>query len=128
MQLCNLEVRLNDSPGHTVPKFDVTPAEIQVLQAIHGPSAIVGIQPVRMDKRAQSFEWERLNSLYGKPSEGLADAGNGDLLQKLFPGANKRLPITLKDIGLGHLLNPGAASPPVSEPTFAEPEDDDGAD
>jgi len=122
MQLCTLTVRLNDSAVHTVPKTDATPAEIQVLQAIHGQSAVVDIHPTKMDKRSQSDEWERLNGLYGRPSEGLSDAGNGDLLQKLFPGANKRLPITLKEIGLGHLLNPSART---AEPVEGEEEGSD---
>lgn len=106
MQLCDLEVRLNDSAGHTVFRHDATPAEIIVLQAIHGQSAVVNIKPTRMDKRSHYEEWERLQGLYGKPTDGLMDAGNGDLLQKLFPGAQKNLPVTLKDIGMGHLMNP----------------------
>lgn len=106
MQLCDLEVRLNDSAGHTVLKTDATPAEIVVLQNIHGPSAVVNIRPTKMDKRLSSVEWDRLNLLYGRAPDGLMDAGNGNLLERLFPGATKNLPVSLKDIGLGHLMNP----------------------
>lgn len=121
MQLCDVEVRLGDSAGHTVPKTGVTPAEIVVLQAIHGASAIVGIKPTKMDKRPHTQEWDRLVSTYGRAADGLMDAGNGNLLEKLFPGATKNLPITLKDIGLGHLMNPIKASK-------AEQEEDDGSE
>lgn len=123
MQLCNLEVRLGDSSGHTVYKTNATPAEIVVLQAIHGASAVVGIQPVKMDKRPHIEEFERLVALYGRTPDGLMDAGNGDLLEKLFPGAAKNLPVTLKDIGLGHLVNPikGKKDQPEPEP---EPEEE----
>lgn len=133
MQLCNLEVRLGDSAGHTVFKTNVTPAEIVVLQAIHGASAIVGIQPTKMDKRPHVEEFDRLTALYGRTSDGLMDAGNGDLLDRLFPGAAKRLPVSLEDIGLGHLVNPikgkGKAEPaPEPEPEPEAPTEDEGED
>jgi len=120
MRLCDLTVRLNDSTGHTVRKTEVTPAEILVLQAIHGDSAVVDIEPKKDVKRAVAEEWDRLISLYGRPTDGLMDAGNGDLLEKLFPGAlsAKRLPVTMKDIGLGHLANP------LREKAEPEPEEE----
>lgn len=114
MQLCNCEIRLNDSAAHTVPKIDVTPAEILVLQAIHGPSAVANIRPTKMDKRPNHEEWERLTAAYGRAPDGLMDAGNGELLAKLFPGAMPKLPVTLKEIGMGHLMNPlREDAPPV---------------
>lgn len=133
MQLCDLEVRLNDSSGHTVPKTNVTPAEIVVLQAIHGASAIVGIQPTKMDKRPHAEEFERLKALYGRAPDGLMDAGNGELLEKLFPGAAKNLPVSLKDIGLGHLVNPIASEKPAkggkkdAAPDPVDPDEDEPA-
>lgn len=122
MRLCDLTVRLNDSTGHTVRKTDVTPAEIVVLQAIHGESAVVEIEPKKDVKRSVAEEWDRLTHTYGRPTDGLMDAGNGDLLERLFPGAlsSKRLPVTMKDIGLGHLTNP------LREKAEPEAEADDG--
>jgi len=127
MQLCDLEVRLGDSSGHTVPKTNVTPAEIVVLQAIHGASAIVGIKPTKMDKRPHIEEYERLQGIYGRAPDGLMDAGNGDLLEKLFPGAAKQLPVSLKDIGLGHLVNPlkGDKGAKAEAPEPADPAEDE---
>lgn len=122
MRLCDLTVRLNDSTGHTVRKQDVTPAEILVLQAIHGESAVVDIEPKGDAKRTVAFEWDRLQGIYGRAADGLMDAGNGDLLERLFPGAisAKRLPVTMKDIGLGHLANPLRKSEAAQEPAPQE--------
>lgn len=106
MQLCNVEVRLGDSAGHTVRKTDVTPAEILVLRAIHGDSAVSDISPTKIAKRQSDEEWHRLQRTYGRAPAGLTDAGNGKLLEQLFPGAQKNLPTSLKDIGLGDLMNP----------------------
>jgi hypothetical protein len=111
MQICTCEVRLNDSAGHTVPKTEVTPAEILILQAIHGASAVVNIRPTKQDRRGNAEEWDRLHSAYGRAPDGLMDAGNGTLLAKLFPGAMPKLPVTLKDIGMQHLLNPLRSEP-----------------
>lgn len=123
MQLCDCEVRIADSAGHTVIKNNVTPAEIIILKAIHGASAVVNIQPTKMDKRPHGEEWERLTKAYGRAPDGLMDAGNGDLLEKLFPGAQKNLPVSLKDIGLGHLIGGRR-----SEPEQPVVEDDNGED
>lgn len=106
MQLCECEVRLNDSAGHTSMKSNVTPAEILILRAIHGDSAVVNIRPTKMDRRPWAQEWDRLQMLYGRAGDGLMDSGNGRLLESLFPGAQKNLPVALKDIGMGHLMNP----------------------
>jgi hypothetical protein len=116
MQLCNCEIRLNDSAGHTVPKANVTPAEILVLRAIHGDSAVVNITPTKMDKRGNTEEWDRLQMEYGRSPDGLMDAGNGALLTQLFPGAMPKLPVTLKDIGMAHLMNPLRAPEPEAQP------------
>ncbi len=106
MRYCDVTVRLTDSPSHTVRKVGVSVAEIVVLRAIHGEGAVVEIEPKTSDRRSATEEFERLRGLYGKPDEGLMDAGNGDLLERLFPGSmhSKRLPSTLADIGLEHLV------------------------
>lgn len=103
MQLCNAEVRIADSPGHTVFKVDITPAEIIVLRAIHGEASVIDITPTMHVNRDSQGEFLRLQSIYGRSPEGLMNAGNGELLERIFPGLPKRLPDTLSDIGLGHL-------------------------
>jgi len=117
MQICECEVRLGASVQHTVLKSEVTPAEILILQAIHGQDAVVGIKPKKMDKRPNADELERLHNLYGRETEGIRDAGNGNLIAKLFPGINPSLPVSLKDIGMGHLMNPNRKDAESSKET-----------
>lgn len=111
MQLCDATVRLNDSTSHTVFKTEITPPEILVLRQIHGEGAVVDIVHKSTIRRDHDEEWERLVKDYGRSDDGLMDAGNGDLLNKMFPGAQKRLPNTLDDIGLGHLVKKGRTAP-----------------
>ena len=108
MQLSNLTLRLGGSMLHTVPKFNCTPAEILILQAIHGADATVDIRPTRYDKKIiQSHEWERLAKSYDNPGSMVATPGeeSRSVMARLFPGIMKKLPTTLKEIGLGHLLS-----------------------
>lgn len=110
MQLCNLTLRLGGSPLHTVPKTGVTPAEILVLQHIHGSDAVIDIRPTKIDKhRRHEGEFERLAGLYDRAASASApgDEAKG-VMNTLFPGAMKKLPTTLKEIGLGHYLSPAA--------------------
>ena len=106
MQECSVTVRLGGSLNHTVPKPTVTPAEIQVLRAIHGGDSVVDIVPIRFNKRDHVAEFDRLTRLYGAtnvgPGEGLLnETGQQNLVAKLFPGVSPRLPLRLRDIGLG---------------------------
>lgn len=130
MQLCNLELRIGGSMLHTVPKIEATPAEILILKSLHGDDAVVNVRPTRMDKRSHDFEWDRLSKLY---DQGGAMAAPGEesrsVMQRLFPGAVKKLPVALKEIGLGHLMSPAsikaaeaAAPTPAPEPPVADEE------
>lgn len=124
MQLCEVMVRLAGSVQHTVPKQNVTPAEIVILQRIHGTDAVTDIRPTRMDKRSHADEYERLQRIYGKNGRTTVEGEPSVLLDRLFPGAIKKLPVTLKDIGLGHLMNPNARA----EEAAPEPEPADAAE
>jgi hypothetical protein len=109
MQLCNLTLRHGGSLLHTIPVVDATPAEILILKSIHGDDSTVDIRPTKMAKTRQEDEWDRLSRKY---DQGAAMAAPGDearsLMAKLFPGAVKKLPISLKEIGLGHLMSPAS--------------------
>ena len=108
MQLCNLTLRLGGSLLHTVPKTDVTPGEILILRAIHGDDACVDIRPTRVDhKMLQNQLWERLAGLYDGASAFQATPGeeSKSIMRSLFPGAMRKLPTTLEEIGLGHLMS-----------------------
>lgn len=106
MQLCNITLRLGGSLLHTVPKTGVTPAEILVLQRLHGNDAVTDIRPVKFDKnRGHLTEYDRLAQLYDGAAQASAPGEeSGALLGKLFPGAMKKLPRTLKEIGITGLV------------------------
>lgn len=111
MQLCNLVLRLGGSQLHTVPMSKVTPAEILVLQHIHGNDAVTDIRPSKVDKtRRHQSEYERLQHKYDRGSTFTASPGEDrrSIMNTLFPGAVKKLPLTLKEIGLGHVTSPAA--------------------
>jgi hypothetical protein len=110
MQLCDIELRLGGQLTSTVHKQDVTPAEIQVLWAIHGEDAVTNVRPRKMDKRTHKAEYDRLVGLYGRAPDGLMDAGNGALLEKIYPGAQKVLPVSLGDIGREAWMRPNTAT------------------
>ena len=114
MQECNITLRLNGSLQHTIAKEHVTPAEIQVLRALHGQDAVVDVIPTKMTKRGHRQEFDRLSELYGRANGGDGLNSNDptkNLVASLFPGANPVLPIHLKDIGMGSALREVAKEP-----------------
>ena len=102
MQVCDVEVRLAGDVYHTVPKIGVTPAEILILQTIHGSDAVVNIRPRKQDKRGHADEYDRLSRTYDGGS--IHGAGPDDpkkvSIARLFPGPVKKLPVTLDEIGI----------------------------
>jgi hypothetical protein len=127
MQLANVLVRLNGELGNSVPKVGVTPAEILVLQHIHGTDAVVDIRPTGFDKkRRHDGEFARLARIYD-PNAGDFTSTAGEekksIMAILFPGAIKRLPVTLDEIGIGigaiateePVIVPGPILPPVED-------------
>lgn len=130
MQLSNVMLRLGGSLLHTVQKTNVTPAEILVLQHIHGTDAVVDIRPTKFDKnRGHGPEFERLANLYDAAASASAPGEEaGAILTKLFPGAIKKLPRTLKEIGLGAYEKPEPAAKVEPEPEAVEDSFDEGED
>lgn len=108
MQICDCTVRLGGSVLHTVRKVDVTPAEIAILQHLHGEDSVVEITRKRMSKRSHALELARLDAIY------YADrTDNGTpiyVARKLFGnavGGGAKLPVDLLDIGISgdsHLM------------------------
>lgn len=115
MQICDADVRIGDSNNHVVPKQDLTPAEILVLREIHGPAAVINIRPTGSENRNHQAEFERLRERYGKAGAMSAEGKPSVVLDRLFPGAVKQLPLRLADIGLGHVDRPEPAAPAPSE-------------
>jgi hypothetical protein len=131
MQLANIVLRLGGSVLHTVPKDKVTPAEILVLQRIHGSDAVVDVRPAGEDKnRRHQAEFDRLTLRYDRASSFSSAPGEEtkSIMQSLFPGAMKKLPMTLEEIGLGHMTSPvsiAAAEAHIAEPTAGEGAEDE---
>lgn len=123
MQLSNITLRLGGSMLHTVPIANATPAEILVLRRIHGDDAVVDVRPTKIDKaRRHEAEYERLAVKYDRAAS--ANAPGDDhksIMATLFPGAMKKLPVSLTEIGLGHMLSPAARAAAEKPKTAAEP-------
>lgn len=114
MQICSATIRLAGSVQNTVFRDDITPAEILVLQAIHGNDAVIDILPIEKVERSQNVEWDRLTSRYDRSGGPDTPDGKEDvsIVSRLFPGAVKRLPVTLSEIG----LETNEAPEPAPEP------------
>lgn len=128
MQLSSLNLRLGGSLLHTVHKVNVTPAEIMILQRIHGQDAVVDVRPTKVDKTIRhSAEYERLAGLYDRSaSVDSPDGPTPSIMQQMFPGAIKKLPTTLKEIGLASYATAAsiAAVDAATAPVPDEPDPD----
>ena len=125
MQLCTATVRLGGLITNTVHLAETTPAEILVLQAIHGRDAVTDIIPFSVSRRTQNGEWLRLTKKYDE-AQVVEDMGQNpeSRLSQLFPGAVKRLPVTLAEAGLEGYVDPNRAPkhivPGAPDLVFAE--------
>lgn len=144
MRIYNCLLALAGDTGNTVPKANITAAEIALLQAIHGTGSVIDIEDVGSVKRSNREERGHLFDTYAKPQP------TGDRLSReldtLFPGIAARLPESVEELDLDDSFfkptaraNTKAAAPePESAPApkarrskkAAEPEpapaDDDG--
>lgn len=119
MQSANILLALGGDSGNQVPKFDVTAAEIAVLRAIHGDSAVSEITPAAHDiDRSNTAERARLKAMYGNAR----DLEGNIVVDVLFPGIAARVPESLDELELDKSLF--AAKDRVSADDFAsKPED-----
>lgn len=143
MQLANVTVRLGGSLLNTVPKIAVTPAEVLVLQHLHGADAVVDVRPISEAEIAEDYtvedgyknpgtllrrarsrseqEFARLAAEYDPSAGGMAAApGANDeassIMSRLFPGALKKLPTTFAEIGIAFPDEPAPAPVPDLPP------------
>lgn len=117
MQVCDITFVTRDQKngGEQVlfsnPKLGVTVAEIALLRSIHGANSVVDIRPTINDKRPHALELARLTKRYGEKA-----------IEKAWPGAVKRLPVQLIEIGEDlHALIEAMDDEPEAE----KPEDGD---
>ncbi len=117
MELATALVALGSDKGNTVPRYDVTPAEIVVLQRIHGGDAVLDIDPTGTVERSFSAEYQRLAAIYA----GAKTEDNAPVLQDVFPGRAPALPTHFDQLGLpAELYKPTARAKPAAEPVPEE--------
>lgn len=94
MQYVDCVVRLSGDIGFQVPKTDIPVAEVALLRAMHGgDDGVVNIVPGRTTREPAAKVKRALLEKYNGTS-------GADLIEKLFPGMDPRLPKTLRDIGM----------------------------
>ena len=64
-QECSCSVALNGDIRSVVPRKSVTPAEIMLLQSIHGPDAVTNIKVIGEMDGTMDSELDRLGRFYG---------------------------------------------------------------
>jgi hypothetical protein len=99
MQTANILLALGGDAGNTVPKFQVTAAEIAILRAIHGDEAVFDIEPIEEEiEVSRRDELARLNQVYGTAK---IDDGSGNkvsVVHALYPGAAAPVFTSLDDL------------------------------
>lgn len=96
MDTANILVALGGDTKNVVPKYNVTAAEIAVLQAIHGYDAISEIEPTGSVPTNNRAERERLREEYGNAR----DSDNRSIVDGLYPGAAARVFEKLSELTL----------------------------
>jgi hypothetical protein len=89
MELARISITLSGDLGNVVYKNGITVPEASVLRAMHGKGSVSVVYIESMDKRNHGIELSRLITNYPK-----------DVVTKLWPGENPRLPVRFSDIGL----------------------------
>lgn len=109
MQTASLLLALGGDGTMTVPKYGVTPAEVLLLQAIHGDEAVtdIDIQPEEakygedVDNTHKRTSREERARLFGQYAKVTPDGGMQlRQLDALFPGVAAKLPETFAEIDL----------------------------
>lgn len=83
MDICICLVSIGGDPRHVVPKHSVTPAEIVLLQKLHGDDAITEIRVEGKERRSHEEERDRLGARYGDDKIFDAFGQYGDLPSSL---------------------------------------------
>jgi hypothetical protein len=102
MQIADVLVSLNGDVLNQVPRSGVTPAELLVLQALHGGDAVTDIKITGdTEDRTSRAERGRLFDLYSRATP------RGRIspeIDALFPGAAARLPATFDELDIDETL------------------------
>lgn len=95
MKLYNVRVRLGGSINNEVTKTQVTPAEIAVLQRMHGDDAVQNVVEVGSVNRSDSRERARLSQLYpkGPSADGNTRLDGPGFIASIFGVSGVPLPV-----------------------------------
>jgi hypothetical protein len=113
MQTATILLSLGGERDNQVPKYNVTPAEALLLQALHGTEAVTDVQVGGTVKTTAREERMRLFAVYSRPNP-----RGGRLcpeLDALFPGVAARLPTDFADIELDESFYKTGAAPDVAD-------------
>jgi hypothetical protein len=112
-ETANIMVALGGDIGMTVPKRNVTAAEIAVLQTIHGNDAILNIEPSGVVKRTMRVERARLDQVYSSEAKRKEQQCP---VAAIFPGAAARLFQNIDELHLAvSQFKPGLAPEGIAE-------------
>lgn len=89
MELARVSITLSGDLGNVVYKNGITVPEASILRAMHGKGSVSIVYIESMDKRSHDGEYSRLVAKYPK-----------EVITKLWPGENPRLPVRFSEIGL----------------------------
>jgi hypothetical protein len=107
MQTLNAMVALTGDRNNMVWKIGLTPAEILLLQGLHGADAIVQIEPTGETQREPQQEVERLKELYPLHRDRIQN------IWRDFPGP--AFPMRIDSLGVNPaLLKPAEAAAPFA--------------
>ena len=107
MQTLNALVAITGDRNNMVWKIGLTPAEILLLQGLHGTDAVLQIEPSGDVKREPLEEIARLKELYPLYHERVQN------IWRDFPG--QMFPLQIEQIGLNSaLLKPAEAAKPYA--------------
>ena len=107
MQLLNALVALTGDRNNMVPKYGLTPAEVLLLQQLHGADSVLQLEPAGDESRQPIEEIERLKGLYPLYQRKVQD------IWRDWPA--DRFPMRLDQIGINPaLLKAAEASTPYA--------------
>lgn len=115
LETASVLVAVGGDPGNTVPKYEVTAAEVAVLRLLHGEDAVFDVKVIGSVDRTDRQEIGRLQSIYSR-RDGERTIANE--VNMLYPGVGAKVPVKFADLELPEELFA------VKEREVAKTEDD----
>lgn len=97
LETASILLAIGGDGNNTVPKYDVTAAEIAVLRLLHGEQAVTDVKVVGSVDRTDRQEIARLQNIYSR-REGERIINTE--VNALYPGVGARVPTKIADLEL----------------------------